>query len=491
MPCGQVFDENGKVKLEFTWCCAGDVGDLCQDPITPEGIAGEYINANPQCGFKETMKVVPCGSACIWKTLYYDCCPFPSPCGCTPYCQFVDGLWLGMHPLWTECISHNAEGLWYHTPWCFFCVVRERWDKVPEDDELYEAIEVTKEETAWNTLVGSPVFGGNSPADAFANVAMDTLAVYGGDGIYGELAVMGFNTFDADAAATHEAVYASIEETLGGAPLSKEELYEKCKVYETVVVSQSAFEETKMSKMSPSERKEVLLKAERAMCKHRGEYDKLFQPWSQESWIGFLKDQHGKLNRKASLKTNPAQPNPWAGEGIPAKSKEYLVNLMEVFADTSASSPTQIAEDACKKVVEFMGEDVAEFRRGPLKGKRRVFEKVLMHGGRFDQIRDYARNYIVIKKGQFDDMPLAPIHFARQKEVDVVRAKNRFDPSYDAKASSGYRDYQIILKTKKGGWLVEVQVIPEEMLELKESLGHEDYTDYRVIVEAAKRQGSK
>lgn len=114
-----------------------------------------------------------------------------------------------------------------------------------------------------------------------------------------------------------------------------------------------------------------------------------------------------------------------------------------------------------------------------------------MHGGRFDQIRDYARNYIVIKKGQFDDMPLAPIHFARQKEVDVVRAKNRFDPSYDAKASSGYRDYQIILKTKKGGWLVEVQVIPEEMLELKESLGHEDYTDYRVIVEAANRQGSK
>ena len=73
--------------------------------------------------------------------------------------------------------------------------------------------------------------------------------------------------------------------------------------------------------------------------------------------------------------------------------------------------------------------------------------------------------------GQFDDMPFVPKHFARQKEVNVVRAKNRFDPSYDAKASSGYRDYQIILKTKVGGWLVEVQVIPEEMLELKESLG--------------------
>lgn len=95
------------------------------------------------------------------------------------------------------------------------------------------------------------------------------------------------------------------------------------------------------------------------------------------------------------------------------------------------------------------------------------------------------------KKGSLMTCRWLSIHFARQKEVDVVRAKNRFDPSYDAKASSGYRDYQIILKTKKGGWLVEVQVIPEEMLELKESLGHEDYTDYRVIVEATKRQGSK
>eukprot|EP00729_Bicosta_minor_P029729 gene29729-17834_t len=206
MSCGQVFDENGKVKAEFTWSCAGD-------PTTPESITGEYINTNPYGCCKETMKVAPYGSSCFWATVYYDCCPFPSPCGCTPYYKISDGLWLGMHPLcfFEQCISKNAEGLWYHSL-CLCCVIRGRWDKVPEDDELYEAFEVTKEETAWNTLVGSPVFGGNSPADAFANVAMDTLAVYGGDGIYGELAVMGFNTFDADAAATHEAVYASVEE---------------------------------------------------------------------------------------------------------------------------------------------------------------------------------------------------------------------------------------------------------------------------------------
>eukprot|EP00729_Bicosta_minor_P017481 gene17481-33470_t len=136
----------------------------------------------------------------------------------------------------------------------------------------------------------------------------------------------------------------------------------------------------------------------------------------------------------------------------------------------------------------MLGDAVAEFRCGPLKKRSRVFEKVLMQDGRFDWIRDYARNYIVIKKGQFDDMAMVPTLIARQEEVKMVRAKNRFDPDYNSKQSAGYRDYQIILKTKDG-WLVEVQVIPEEMLEtqLKEKLGHKDYTEFRVILEAANR----
>lgn len=242
--------------------------------------------------------------------------------------------------------------------------------------------------------------------------AADALVSYGGEGIYGELAKMGYNTFDADAAAaaggggggdvgaasTHEELYASLEETRGGAPLSKAALYDRCKLYEGVVVNKGAYEETKMSKMSPGEKRERTQLAMAAMSRHRGAYDQLFQPWSKESWIAFLKDQHEK--HKANLVGNPAQPNPWAGEGVDATSKRYLINLLDVFADKSASSPTQIVENACKKVVEFLGEDVAYFKGGPLKGKRRVFEKVLMQGGRFDLIRDYARNYIVIKKGQ-------------------------------------------------------------------------------------------
>ena len=87
------------------------------------------------------------------------------------------------------------------------------------------------------------------------------------------------------------------------------------------------------------------------------------RPWSKDSWINFLKDKHGKLEDHFERK--PAQPNPWRAEGVDTTSKRYYINLMQVFEGTSAASPTRIVEDACRKVVEFMGgDDVAEFRQG-------------------------------------------------------------------------------------------------------------------------------
>ena len=70
---------------------------------------------------------------------------------------------------------------------------------------------------------------------------------------------------------------------------------------------------------------------------------------------------------------------------------------------------------------------------------------------------------------------------------DVVRTKNRFARNYDPQESAGYRDYQMLVRTKRGGWLFELQILPEEMYELKNSLGHEDYTKYRFAIEAADR----
>ena len=69
----------------------------------------------------------------------------------------------------------------------------------------------------------------------------------------------------------------------------------------------------------------------------------------------------------------------------------------------------------------------------------------------------------------------------------MVRAKNRFARNYDPRESAGYRDYQMPVRAKRGGWLFELQIIPEEMHTLKNTLGHEDYTQYRFIIEAASR----
>ena len=83
---------------------------------------------------------------------------------------------------------------------------------------------------------------------------------------------------------------------------------------------------------------------------------------------------------------------------------------------------------------------------------------------------------------------IAPlIHLLRTAAgFHVARGKNRFAEGYDASDSAGYRDFQLLLRTPDG-WLVELQVIPAQMHQLKERLGHTDYTKFRFIIEAGKR----
>ena len=69
----------------------------------------------------------------------------------------------------------------------------------------------------------------------------------------------------------------------------------------------------------------------------------------------------------------------------------------------------------------------------------------------------------------------------------VIRIKNRLDPDHEAVDTAGYRDVQILVREPRGGWIVEVQVIPKEMYTLKTSNGHAGYTKYRFILETCKR----
>jgi hypothetical protein len=77
-----------------------------------------------------------------------------------------------------------------------------------------------------------------------------------------------------------------------------------------------------------------------------------------------------------------------------------------------------------------------------------------------------------------------------RKEFKVVRAKNRLSPSWDSRESAGYRDYQILVKTK-GGFLVELQLVEKEMHALKERLEHKEYTGYRFLIEVGHRVREK
>ena len=103
-------------------------------------------------------------------------------------------------------------------------------------------------------------------------------------------------------------------------------------------------------------------------------------------------------------------------------------------------------------------------------------EKVLMLDGFLDEIRDYGRDlFEVIEMGCFhtlvEEIEASPL-------LEIVRVKNRFDPTDNAEDSAGYRDYQLILRTEQG-WLVELQIIPSDIYKLKRKLGHSDYTEYR------------
>ena len=46
---------------------------------------------------------------------------------------------------------------------------------------------------------------------------------------------------------------------------------------------------------------------------------------------------------------------------------------------------------------------------------------------------------------------------------------------------------QILVREPKARWIVEIQIIPGAMYELKKSCGHSGYTKYRFVLEACKR----
>ena len=105
--------------------------------------------------------------------------------------------------------------------------------------------------------------------------------------------------------------------------------------------------------------------------------------------------------------------------------------------------------------------------------------------GNYAAVRDLGRLSLVVA-----DIGLVPGVVAALSDCEsfeAVRIKNRLDPGDPAVDSAGYRDVQVLVREPGGGWIVEIQVIPKEMYELKKSCGHSGYTKYRFVLEACKR----
>jgi hypothetical protein len=72
------------------------------------------------------------------------------------------------------------------------------------------------------------------------------------------------------------------------------------------------------------------------------------------------------------------------------------------------------------------------------------------------------------------------------EEFTFVRCKNRLDPAVSAYDSGGYRDCQCLVRVPSG-WIVEVQIIPTAIYEVRKRCGHSAYKEQRFVLEARKR----
>jgi serine/threonine protein kinase len=225
--------------------------------------------------------------------------------------------------------------------------------------------------------------------------------------------------------------------------------------------------------------------AEESLTQYEGEYEAVAQQW-RGKWSAEMSAVAGDVQRacRDELRGAPlAMPNRWQPSGIRTTSKRYLERL---YGDYEASDdPLTTVASACKELVaNHFSVSHMRIEVGPLKKRDRVFEKVLLKGGDFAAIFDYARLAFVVT-----DPSLIPTLLKLLLKVEAfrfVRCKNRLDPAVSAYDSGGYRDCQCLVRIPSG-WVVELQIIPAEIYAVRKRCGHGAYKEQRFVLEARKR----
>ena len=119
-----------------------------------------------------------------------------------------------------------------------------------------------------------------------------------------------------------------------------------------------------------------------------------------------------------------------------------------------------------------------EHRAAPLKKRGRAFEKMdRSYGGDCSRLLDLTRSSLVVST-----ISEARITFEFViSQVLLLQVKNRYDPSYSGHATAGYRDLNLQITfpemagTPFAGFIVELQIILAEYLEIKSAEGHRRY----------------
>lgn len=234
---------------------------------------------------------------------------------------------------------------------------------------------------------------------------------------------------------------------------------------------------------------------------HYERYTKLVDEWLSCSSHGSFEElarAHARLSVAARFRLSAEgpraqlvlQPNPFI-PAVDAQSKSYLAKTLATF---TAKLESGELFRGCQMISTELG---VEWRAGKLKKEQRIIEKALLRANRFDEIRDYARGCFIIN--ELADMARLLHRIEGGDEYTVVRVKNRFAEDYDPLESSGYRDYQLLARLSDG-YMVEIQIIPRKMYEVKSELGcanatgetlltgHDAYKEYRAIREAKLRR---
>jgi len=136
--------------------------------------------------------------------------------------------------------------------------------------------------------------------------------------------------------------------------------------------------------------------------------------------------------------------------------------------------------------VEADGRLSRRVKRTQLKRADRAIEKLIRsYQQELGLLTDVSRESLVFATVQ--DLVATLQIIAADEDVQVVRVKNRLDPSYDAKASAGYRDVALNLQivtpyTAELGidtHVCELQLILVRFAELKSEEGHKRYVEFR------------